>query len=313
MQLKTPIDSKKSLDQVVFSEEQTIEDPFTSVDTPRDTQLAQLAELKSSVSTSLLVQQPPFKAPEVSLPYTTAPVPETDRTERTDHVLEELDTVRLEQDNINTNLGTPPSRSSSPMQIPVPIQTMLLKKKLGKTAGFNAKRNAFPSRGKRQDTKNKDKDKEKEKGKESQRSRRPEDTMRSTSPFLSTLPMQATSIDSVMARSFAPSSQMCPSQHLMESSRGSERFKKGEACPGCIICQRQDLTQRSQDGTVIASVEVSNNETAFVDALDHFKKNTESSTLPHRGRNKLLHRSVQNPHHGTQNMAMFLRNNQSSI
>ena len=101
MQLKTPIDSKKSLDQVVFSEEQTIEDPFTSVDTPRDTQLA---ELKSSVSTSLLVQQPPFKAPEVLMPYTTAPVPETDRTERTDHVLEELDTVRLEQDNINTNI-----------------------------------------------------------------------------------------------------------------------------------------------------------------------------------------------------------------
>ena len=178
------------------------------------------------------------------------------------------------------------------MQIPVPIQTMLLKKKLGKTAGYNAKRNAFPSRGKRQDTKNKDKEKEKERGKESQRSRRAEDTMRSTSPFLSTLPMQATSIDSVMARSFAPSSQMCPSQHLMESSRGSERFKKVEPCPGCIICQRQELTQRSQDGTVIASVEVSNNETAFEDALDHFKKNTESSTMPHRGRNRLLHRSV---------------------
>ena len=145
-------------------------------------------------------------------------MPETDR------VLEEIDTVRLEQDNLNTNLPTPPSRCSSPMQIPVPIQMMMLKKKLG-NVGFNAKRNAFPSRGKRQDAKTKDK--EKEKGKESQRSRRPEDTLRSASPFLSNLQMQATSIDSVMARSYAQSSHMCPSQYLMESSRGSERFKKG--------------------------------------------------------------------------------------
>ena len=136
--------------------------------------------------------------------------------------------------------------------------------------------------------------------------------MRSTSPFLSTLPMQATSIDSVMARSFAPSSQMCPSQHLMESSRGSERFKKGDTCKDGVVGQRPDLTQRSQDGAVIASVEVSNNESAFVDAMDHFK-NTAIGRQHHRDRQQRLHRSVQFPHHGAQNMAFLLRNTLSSV